>query len=147
MAYRVVGYHATTLDNWPSISRYGLIPGKSDPAGQDWKARWSGKAIYYHLDFPFHELDNGYDPDSGEPLALVIEVDIHACSHYFVPDEEVGEPENTCQVIKDKGAVAVGYSMPPARFIAIHLADTEESRAWAAKNIKPRFKVQFHKVY
>lgn len=144
LTYDVVGYHSTNLDNWASISRYGLIPGKSAPSGQDWAGTWSGKAIYYHLSFPVHELDSSYDPDTGEPFSLVIETRIHNHAGYFVPDEDVSsDVDVTPDVIADKGSVAVGYSNPSGNFIKIHMIDTESSRAWAKANIK-RWPVEFH---
>jgi len=139
-------YHATSLDHWPTIKSKGLVPGKSKPSGQTWAGRWSGKGIYYHLQFPQHEIDNSFNPDDGEVFNLVIELQVHIYSGYVVPDEDVTtELDDTKNVIKDKNAVAVGYPMPPSSFKKIHLADTPEAREWAKKNVK-RWPVEFHKV-
>jgi len=144
VVYRLTGYHSTTLDDWPSIRRHGLIPGKSDPAGQSWKGTWSGKGIYYHLTFPDHELDSGYDTETGEPWLAILECSIRIPAGYVVPDEEAGTPDETPEVIKDKMAIAVGHSLPAADILAVHLPDTEAAREWAATS-RAR-KVVFHDV-
>jgi len=61
LSYSLEGYHATIIDSWPSIKRLGLIPGKGSAPGQSWQATFGGRAIYYHLTFPYHELFNGND--------------------------------------------------------------------------------------
>jgi hypothetical protein len=145
LTYNIVGYHATSPDYWKSIRRSGLIPGKNKAPGQSWDAKWKGKATYFHLDFPAHELDNGVTPD-GEFFVLVIEARMHGYPGYFVPDEDVNMDVNyTPKAIKNKEAIAYGYIVPPREFIAVHLPDVEEAHAWAKENCKG-FTVKFHKV-
>lgn len=142
--YRVRAYHSTNLDYWPSIQRYGLIPGKADAPGQDWKAKWSGKATYLHLSFPEHEIDNGYEKDSGNPYLLVIEMEFSNHPQYFVPDEDVNQDVNyTPTAIANKEAIAVGYIIPTTSFTKIHMIDTPQAREWAKANVK-RLPVEFH---
>ncbi|BAG41562.1 hypothetical protein [Ralstonia phage phiRSL1] len=144
--YNIVGYHATPIDNWASIKAKGLAIGKSSPAAQDWVGKWSGKAVYFHLQFPSHELANGYDPDTGEPYTITIETKLHHGAEYFVPDEDAAtNVDETPDVIRHKGSIAVGYPTPPGDFIRVHLVDTLAARAWAKANVK-RWPVTFHKV-
>lgn len=144
--YNIVGYHATPIDNWAPIRSKGLQLGKSAPGGQDWIDKWSGKAVYYHLQFPAHELHNGYDPDSGDPYSIVIETKLHYPAGYFVPDEDAAtNVDKTPNVIHERGSIAVGYPNPPSEFIRIHMVDTSQARAWAKANVK-RWSVTFHKV-
>lgn len=136
-------YHATILDNWESISDKGIIAGGSKPAGQDWLGEYSGKGTYYHLMFPAHELDNSFDPDSGEPWAMVIEVKKTVPAEAIVPDEEAGKPEDTVDIISQQGPVVVGVDAEPREIKAVHLVDTEAARSWAEENIKD-VPVKFH---
>lgn len=146
LTYNITGWHSTSLDYWKSIRRYGLIPGKSDAPGQTWAPHWKNKATYFHLSFPGHELDNSFDPDSGEPYALVIETKLHGYPGYFVPDEEVSKDlDYTPKAIKNGEAIAYGYIVPPSEFQVIHLVGTEAARKWAVENCKG-FTVKFHKA-
>ena len=142
--YNLTGYHATTLDNWPGIRQKGLIPGGSKPAGQDWMGKYSGKAIYFHLQFPQHELDNGFNPETGEPFLVVIETSIRIPAGYVVPDEEAGGPEDTPEIVRSHGPIAVAMRFPPTEIKALHLQDTPAAREWA-KTSRAR-KVEFHDV-
>lgn len=143
--YSITGWHATSPDYWKSIRRYGLIPGKGDAPGQSWDAKWKGKATYFHLDFPAHELDNGVS-DEGEFFVLVIETRLRGHAGYFVPDEDVNaDVDYTPEAIKNGEAIAYGYNVPPREFIALHLPDVDEAREWAKQNCKG-FSVVFHPV-
>lgn len=145
LSYRLTGYHATSTDNWLSIRRLGLVPGKADSVGQDWDPKWKGKATYFHLSLPLHEIDNLLDPTTGEPSGLVIEAVVSGHSGYFVPDEDVNDNvDYTPRAIKNQEAIAFGHKVPSAQFTRLHLADTLESRSWALKNCKG-FKLAFHK--
>lgn len=146
-SYNIVGFHATNLDYWKDIQKTGLIPGKAEAPGQDFDSKWKGKAIYFHLDFPIHELTNGYDEETGQPFLLVIEARIHLPAEYIVPDEDVSLDVNyTPKAIKNKEAIAVGYITPPRQFIKIHLIDTPLARTWAKENINSKYVVEFHSI-
>jgi hypothetical protein len=142
-SYRIHAWHSTLLDRWPSISRQGLIPGKESPAGQSWMGQYSGRGIYYHQAFPYHEIDNGYDRETGEPSLCVVEVNFSIYAGYVVPDEEVGSPSDTPRVMKNKEAIVVAFPAKPDTFVALHLVDTAVARRWAEKNVKG-LPVQFH---
>ncbi len=143
-SYQVTGWHATSIDNWPSIRKIGLKPGKAEASGQTWDSKWKGKAIYYHLAFPEHEIDNcSYQ---GELHSVVIEANLHGFSGYFVPDEDVSDDVGyTPTAIKNKEAIAYGYIVPRSDIVAVHLPDIEEAHEWADKNCKG-FTVRFHQV-
>lgn len=144
-SYKFNAFHATSLDYWANIQRYGLIPGKQEAPGQDFDSLWKGKAIYFHLSFPMHELENSYDESTGEPFMLLIEAEIHLPPEYIVPDEDVSMDVNYTPIaIKNKEAVAIGYITPTNRFKCIHMIDTVPAREWAAKNINKKYPVQFH---
>jgi hypothetical protein len=146
MMYEIHGYHTTLVDNLKSILRYGLIPGKAKPAGQTWAGKWSGKATYCHLQLPEHELDAGYDPDSGDVLVVTIEFKTRVHADYVVPDEEVSaDLDYTEKAIKNKEAIAIGYQIPKSDFVTIWLPSEEESNAheWADENIPDSFNVKF----
>jgi hypothetical protein len=146
VSYDLTAYHATILDNWKGIQNKGLIPGKSEPAGQSWDPKWKGKATYFHLMFPMHEIENSYNPETGEPFVLVLEVKLKLPPEYLVPDEEVSTDLNyTPRAIKNKEAIAAGYITPTSSFVAAHLVDTPEARDWAKKNVK-KLPVKFHKA-
>jgi hypothetical protein len=146
LTYDLFAYHSTSLDNWKGIQAKGLIPGKSDPVGQTWDPKWKGKATYFHLMFPYHELENSYDLESGDPYALVLEVKLKLPPQYLVPDEEVSSDLNyTPNAIKNKEAIAAGYITPTSSFVAVHLVDTPMAREWAKKNVK-KVPVKFHKL-
>jgi hypothetical protein len=144
--YEIHGYHSTSVDNWKSILKTGLIPGKAKPAGQDWAGTWSGKATYCHLSLPDHELDSGYDEDSGEIFMLTIEFKTTVFAEYIVPDEEVNKDvDYTPKAIKNKEALAIGYQIPVKDFICVWLPSESESNAaqWAEENIPDRFDVKY----
>ena len=145
--YDLTCYHATVLDFWPSIQRYGLIPGKENHPGQTWKTKYGGKAIYYHLSFPIHELLNSYDEQTGQPYNMVIEARFKMPGTYILPDEEISlDPAFTPKAIKNKDAIALFYGIPSRCFTHIHMIDTDLSRSWAKDNINKRFNVKFHPV-
>jgi hypothetical protein len=143
--YRVPAFHATLLDNWASIRSKGLRIGVSGPSAQDWKGKWSGKAVYFHLQFPKHELSNSvFD---GQPTVLVIEVDLNIGAGYIVPDEDASlNPDDVPKIMKSKGTIAVGYPIPPNTIKAVHLPDLPAAHAWAKKNVGSKFKVVYHPV-
>lgn len=145
LTVKIHGYHTTLTDNWLSIRRTGLIPGRSKPSGQDWLGRWSGKGIYYHQRLPEHEIDSSFDTDTGEPTSLTIEVEFNIPPGYVVPDEDSGlSPDEALKALHGGDAIAVGYPVKPAYFTTVHLADTPAARQWAAENV--RHKVEFHPV-
>lgn len=143
--YRIHAWHSTSIDNWDGIKKKGLIPGAAPPSGQTWQGDFSGKAIYYHQMFPHHEVSESYDPDTGEPFILIIEVDFSIYSGLVVADEDMGSPDDTYEVMKQKGAIAVGFPCKPNNFVALHLIDTPEARDWAKEHAKG-FNVQFHEA-
>lgn len=143
--YAIHAYHATPKENLKSILKSGLVPGKQAPAGQEWSGKWSGKGIYYHQTFPYHELDNAFDREDGELINVVIEVKFNTYSKYVVPDEEFGDPEDTPDIMASKGPIAVGINPSPKAIIAVHLPDTEKAREWAAE-VKITKPVKFHEV-
>ncbi len=146
-SYKFNAFHATSLDYWPNIQRYGLIPGKQEAPGQDFDSYWKGKAIYFHLSFPMHELENSYDQETREPFTLVIEAEIYLPPEYIVPDEDVSTDVNYApKAIENKESIAVGYITPPKQFKYIHMIDTIPAREWASKNINKRYEVKFHKI-
>lgn len=144
MGYSFTGYHATSVDKWPSIRKKGLVPGATPPTGQDWLGKYSGKAIYYHTTLPLHEIDNAFESDTGELINIVIECSIRVYALYVVPDEEFGTPAETNTVLQSGGPVAVGMRLPPEDIIAVHVPDTASARRWAASANAPR--VVFHAV-
>ena len=144
LAYNIIGFHTTLTENWKSIRARGLIPGRSKPAGQDWAGAFSGKATYFHLALPLHELDSSIFDD--ELILFCIETRLHAYAGYFVPDEDVStDLATTPEVIKDHGSVAVGYIIPPSEFICLHFADHPAAREFAGLHAG-KFKVQFHNM-
>ncbi len=144
LSYNVTGWHATSVDNWASIKKSGLKPGMAEASGQPWDSKWKGKAVYYHLTFPSHEIDNC--SFNGELHSVIIEARLHGYAGYFVPDEDVSEDVNyTPEAIKNGEAVAYGYVVPRSDFVCIHLPDVPESHEWAEANCKG-FNVRFHEV-
>ena len=141
-SYKLKAYHATNLDNISSILKKGLIPGFSKPSGQTWLGTYSGRAIYYHLSFPFHEVYNGADWDSGLAFAGVLEVKLDAPAELIVPDEEAGSKEDTPKIIRSKLALAIAMKVPTSKIKAVHLPDLPEAREFGSK-IK-RVKVKYY---
>jgi hypothetical protein len=142
----VHGYHTTLVDNFPSILRYGLIPGKNKPAGQTWAGTWSGKATYCHLMLPDHELDMGYDEETGEINILTIEFKLMVPSDMIVPDEEVSKDlDYTPKALKNKEAVAICYPITKKDFVRVWLPSEADSNAaeWAEKNVPSSIDVRF----
>ena len=143
--YMRTGYHATPLDNYESITKFGLIPGKSSPGGQDWKGKYSGKGTYFHLAFPEHEIDNAVMDD--ELINIIFEARFTVSPEEIVADEEFGDPIDTAQVMEDKMPVAIGIKVMPAEIEAIHLPDIEDARDWVEENnVRGDHKVEYHKV-
>jgi len=126
--YHLHGYHTTLLDNIPSILKFGLVPGFLSPAGQQWLGEYSGKGIYTHLDLPLHEIDNGYDTETGEPWLAVLELKVDVLAENLVPDEEFGEPHETKNIVDQRSPVVIGRTIKPSNIVAIHLPDTEFAR-------------------
>lgn len=145
MVYHLTGYHATPVGYWRSIRQRGLVPGFNKPPGQDWHGEWSGIGIYFHLTFPGHEIDNGWlSPDEPESFNIVIEADIRIGPGYVVPDEEAGKPEDTPDIVRTGGPIAVAIRIPPTDLRAVHVPDIPAAREWA-RTCRAR-KVVFHDV-
>jgi hypothetical protein len=130
--YKLTVFHTTLLDNWDSILAKGLVPGHEKPAGQDWIGKWSGKGTYCHLTLPLHEIDSNVD----ELQTLTIEAVITVPAENVVSDEEFGSPEDTLDIIAEKGPVVIGQVIRPNFFYRIHFPNTDEARSWAEENIK-----------
>lgn len=145
LSYTIHGWHATLTDRWQSIQKQGLVPGKAGPAGQDWLGDYSGRAIYYHQAFPYHELSNSFDESDDEPATLLIEVQFSIHAGYVVPDEEFGTPEMTQQIMNEKSPIAVAFPAKPDTFLKIHLVDSPGARTWAKTNVK-NLPVEFHDI-
>jgi|GEM_PF-4143176 len=143
-SYGFTGYHTTLVDNWLSIRRSGLIPGKEKPAGQTWMGTYSGKGIYLHLSVPLHEIDVSIDEFDNELLTITIEIGINLPPNLVVADEDAGRPIDTYKTIKEKGPIAVGVSIPTSNIRRVHLLDTPQSRIWADKNLG-RFHAKWYK--
>lgn len=140
-------FHTTTLDRIGSILDKGLIPGHMKPSGQTFEATYHGKGNYLHGMMPQHEMDNGFDPDTGEAFLGSIEYKpFKIPASHVVPDEEAGDPEDTAQVIRDQGPVVVAKKLDPSMVKAVHLPDTPAARTWAAENLKGKVPAKFHDV-
>jgi hypothetical protein len=143
--YRLRLYHATLVDNWDSICATGLQAGKAEASGQDFDSKWKGEALYYFLHFPGHELDNGYDTETGEPYLLVIEAEATIPAQNIVPDEDTsGDVDYTPKAIQNREPIAVTDVIPATNFVCIHMIDTEAARQWASENVDG-IEVKFHK--
>lgn len=99
-SYELKLYHATPLENLESILDKGLIPGFKKPSGQDWLGDYSGKGIYFHSDFPKHELDSVemFDLDNkSEMMAVPVIIEVKKTINPSDPQERkklIPEEEN-----------------------------------------------------
>lgn len=105
-------YH-TTLSEPKDILREGLIPGKVDAAGQDWKADHSSYATYFHLDVETALRD-------AELGGSVIEARLPVTKEFMrriIPDEDSASiPEWGRRIIaRGGGAIAVIGGVPASR--------------------------------
>lgn len=132
-SYKIHGFHATPCDNAGSIVEKGLIPGFRPPGGQTWSGKYSGTAIYYHLSFPTHEIDNAVTPE-GELLNVVFEVKFECSAGQISADEDVGNEIDTLEAIRDKLSVAVSKQCESEEIIAMHVPNTDEAKNWVEEN-------------
>ncbi len=136
-------WHATPLDNIPNILKKGFIPGASRPGGQSFKALWSGKGIYFHSNFPDHELDNSFDPDDKNIFTGIIEIKLDIDISRLRPDEDVSNDLTSVgglKALRQKESIAYLGRIPKNTIKKIWIVDLgKESRNKILKEF-PEFK-------
>lgn len=92
---KITVFHATFLGFVESILEKGLIPGFHESPGQDWRAKYCGKGIYFHSKFPEHELYQYHSfediiekPEEADCTPVVIKVETEIVSEELIPEEE-----------------------------------------------------------
>lgn len=106
-------YHVTDEDFVDSILKNGLIPSKEKATGQQWKAKHSDYAIYFHLDLATANRD--VEQAGGGYAVIKASVPITPKSLIrIIPDEDTGlNIHEGVQALLEGGPIAYIGGVPP----------------------------------